>query len=337
MGVTYKDYYKILGVSRSDSADELKKAFRDLAKKHHPDKNKGNKQAEDKFKEISEAYEVLGDPKRKQQYDMLGSNFRDGQSFTPPPEWGQFNGGQGGQGGTFHFRSGGGGADFGDLFDMLRGFGGSGGGGGGMFENIFEQAGARGGQAGFGGGGSPHMGPSHLESEMTLSLEDAYKGGPKKVSIVVPEPGPHGHVRSTPKMYDIKVPPGIQDGQKIRLKGEGTGVGDLLIRVKIAPHQLFSFEGQDLVSELKVAPWEAALGAKLNVPTLDGKVEMKLPQGVRSGQKLRLQGKGYPVKGGGRGDLYLRVMIHVPKELSEQERDLYERLRVISKFNPRGE
>ncbi|MBI1801127.1 MAG: DnaJ domain-containing protein, partial [Chloroflexi bacterium] len=296
MGVKYKDYYKILGVSRSAPAEEIKKAFRDLAKKYHPDKAKGDKKAEERFKEINEAYEVLGDEKRKKQYDMLGAGFKDGQSFTPPPEWEtMFNsGGQGRGGTTYQFNAG---ADF-DLFDLLRGFGMAGGGAGGRggspFDHIFEQAGAGGGRSPF---GQEHAGPSHLESEMTIPLEDAFRGGIHKVTLAVPLPGPHGHVRNTQKSYDIKIPAGIQDGQKIRLKGEGAGVGDLLIRIKIAPHHVYSFEGTDLVADLKVTPWEAALGSKLSVPTLDGNVETKLPRGARSGRKLRLGGRGDPRKG----------------------------------------
>ncbi len=335
MSLKYKDYYKILGVGRTASADEIKKAFRELAKKYHPDKNKGNKKAEEHFKEANEAYEILGDEKKRKQYDMLGSSFKDGQNFSPPPEWEQmFGGGGGGRGGrggtTFHYGSGG---SFSDLFEMLSGMGG---GGAFSFEDAFQQAGnAQGGFGGMGGGGRAPG--ADLESEISIPLEEAFRGATKKVTLAVPERDQRGFMTQTKKSYDIKIPAGIQDGQKIRLKGEGSaGAGDLLLRVKIAPHPVYSFENGDLVAELKVAPWEAALGCKLTIPTLEGNVEMKLPQGVKSGQKLRLAGRGYPQKGGGRGDLHLKVMIHVPKEVTEQERDLYERLKTVSKFNPRA-
>ncbi len=335
MSVKYKDYYKLLGVSRSASADEIKKSFRDLAKKYHPDRTKGDKKAEEKFKEINEAYEVLGDTERKKQYDMLGSNWQSGQDFTPPPEWEQMFNTRRGQGGTtFQFQTGGGG--FSDFFDLLRGVGGFGGArgtGGSGFDDFFAQAGG-------GGFGAHETEPAHLESEVGISLEEAFRGTTKKVTLAFPMPGPHGHLRNSQKTYDIRIPPGIHDGQKIRLKGEGgkggAGSGDLLLRIKIAPHPVYGFDGADLSADLKVAPWEAALGGKISVPTLEGKLELKLPAGVRSGQKLRLAGKGYPLKGGsGKGDLILRVMIQVPKTLTDEERKLFEKLQAASSFNPR--
>jgi curved DNA-binding protein len=338
MSLTYKDYYKILGVPREATKEQIRKAFRDLAKKYHPDKTKGDPKAETKFKEINEAHEVLGNEDRRKQYDRLGSGFSDGQPFTPPPDWAQMFSGRGRPGGaTFEFRGGG---DFTDLFDLLRGFGVSGGGGGrpgsSVFDEMFTQAGR--GPGGPFGGPSTGADASHLESNLTISLEDAYRGGVKKVTLAMPGAGPGRRMGGAQKSYDVKIPAGIQDGQKIRLRGEGagSGTGDLFLRIRIAPHPVYSFEGKHLVADVKVAPWEAALGSKIKVPTLDGSVEMKLPAGVRSGQKLRLAGKGYPIKEGGRGDLLLRVMIEVPQQLNAEERELFERLQRLSKFNPRA-
>jgi len=339
MPVKFKDYYKILGVERSSSADEIKKSFRNLAKKYHPDRAKGDKKAEDRFKEINEAYEVLGDPEKKKRYDTLGANWQQGQEFTPPPEWESiFTGGSGRQGGgaTYSFEGG----DISDFFDFFRGGnrhsnargargaggGGGGGTGGGMFENLFT---------GMGGGAHRAQAnePAHVETDMTITLDEAYRGGTKKVSLA--------RADGQRQTYDIKIPAGIREGQKIRLKGEGekagSHAGDLLIRIHIAPHPVYTMEGSDLVAELKVSPWEAVLGAKISVPTPDGNVEMKLPAGVRTGQRLRLSGRGFPQSGGKeRGDLYVKPVIEVPKAVTTQERELWEKLQHISKFNPRA-
>lgn len=327
MAVNYKDYYKTLGVSRSASQDEIKKSFRKLARENHPDRNKGDKGAEERFKEISEAYEVLGDEEKRKKYDMLGSNWKHGQKFTPPPGWESVFGGAGG-GGGFNFNTGGG-VDISDFFSFFQGAGGGAPGanggrsrsGGGGFQDIFN----------FGGRGRGRVDPADLDvqREMTISLEDALHGGIKKVAM----PGS--------RSFDVNIPPGIQDGKKIRLKGQGRvhgeTAGDLFITVRIAPHPVYTLEGNDLVADLKVSPWEAALGASVQAPTPDGELSLTVPPGVGSGAKLRVSGKGFPVKPGGeRGDLFFRVKILVPKKLTDKEKDLFEKLAKASKFDPRA-
>lgn len=322
MSVNYKDYYKILGVSRSASQDEIKKAFRKLARENHPDRNKGDKGAEERFKEISEAYEVLGDEEKRGKYDQLGSNWKHGQKFTPPPGWESIfgGGGPGGGGGGFSFNTGDG-VDISDFFSFFQGGGrsrGANGGRGGGFQDIFGDRGRR------------SVDPAELDvqREMTVSLEDALAGGLKKIAM----PGS--------RAFDVNIPPGIQDGKKIRLKGQGKVhgdvAGDLFITVRIAPHPVYSFEGHDLVADLKISPWEAALGASVSAPTPDGEVSLTVPPGVSSGARLRVGGKGFPSRPGGeRGDLFLRVKVMVPKKLTDKEKELFEKLAKVSKFDPR--
>ncbi|MEN6626597.1 MAG: J domain-containing protein [Candidatus Sumerlaeia bacterium] len=340
MSVQYKDYYKILGLERGATGDEIKKAYRKLAAKYHPDRHAGSKQMEEKFKEINEANEVLGDPKKREAYDRLGSNWRQGQSINPEDLgdiFGQFMGGgaaRGARGGaqpggaTFTFNTGGGG--FSDFFETLFGGGGPFGGRGGMgaqgpagFENLFG-----GGERTFGQG---HRAGGNVETELNVSLEDAFAGTTRTLALK----GSTGASQT----YDVKIPAGIRDGQKIRLRGQGKAFGaggDLLITIHVAPHPRYTLEGDDLTMELSLAPWEAMLGATITVQTLGGPVQVKVPAGIDSGKRLRVRGRGWPLKGGARGDLFLRVSIKVPTSLTEQERDLVERLGRVSQFNPRG-
>lgn len=343
---SYQDYYKILGVDRKASQDEVRKAYRKLARKYHPDVNKDDG-AEDKFKEIGEAYEVLGDEKKRQAYDALGSNWQAGQNFRPPPGW-DFQGGPGGA--SFHF-SGGDGGGFSDFFQQI--FGGGGGGMGGM-------GGFGGGPGGMGGG--PGMGGFHgfgggpmqprprkgrnLETEIEVSLDEAYHGAEKSLSFQISDLDPGtGQRRSRSKSFQVKIPAGITDGKKIRLKGQGgDGIsggpkGDMLLKVRLRPHPTFEVQGHDLRTTLRLAPWEAALGAKVPVPTLDGTVKLTVPAGTASGAKLRLKGKGLPgkAKGKGRGDLFAVVKIVFPAEPDDQQRELWEKLAEASGFDPRGE
>lgn len=360
MGVEYKDYYKILGVSRDASADEIKKAFRKLAAKYHPDRHHGDKAMEEKFKEINEANEVLSDASKRKAYDALGSNWRQGQSINPDDLgdiFGQFmgggaRGGRGGQGGartgtftgpggaTFTFStSGGGGGGFSDFFETLFGSGRRGGAtmqGAEGFENLFGggRATAQPEEIRFGTG---HNAGANVESEMTISLEDAYRGTTRKVAF---QRGAPGAIPTTSQSYDVKIPAGIREGQKIRLRGQGSKIGgntgDILITIHIAPNAKYSLEGEDLTMELPLTPWEAALGATVNIDTLGGPVQVKVPPGIDSGKRLRVRGRGWPKQGGGHGDLFLRVSIRIPATLSEQERDLFERLKTISRFDPRA-
>ncbi len=331
MGVQYKDYYKILGVSRNATQDEINKAFRKLAKKYHPDFNPNNKEAEEKFKEINEAYEVLKDPEKRKRYDMLGANWEHGQNFDPPPGFENIK---------FHFRTGGGGGGFegfSDFFDLIFGdlFGDS-------SSTTFKgrNRSCRYSSDPFGNShtfyGSDMCGDlgsqsADSEAEIELTLEDAYKGGKKTITL---------SDGTSSKVLTVNIPPGVSEGSKIRLAGQGRmgpdgKKGDLYLKVKLLPHHLFKLEGNNVILDLPLTPWEAALGCSVTIPTLDGRVELKIPPGTSSGQKLRLRGKGMG-RGAKRGDLFARVQIKVPKNLSPRERELYEELKKVSNFNPRN-
>lgn len=323
MAVGYKDYYEALGVSRDAGQDEIRKAYRKLARKHHPDVSKDSG-AEDKFKEINEAYEVLKDPEKRQRYDQLGANWQAGQEFRPPPGWEtHFNFGSGfGQEHSF----GGGAGGFSDFFEML--FGGQG----------FRQA--RGGPGAQAWHNFQQSGQNH-EAILQISLEDAYHGDSKTISMQMPAVNAQGQVVHQSKTFDVKIPAGILPGQKIRLAGqggEGSGggrSGDLYLKVEIPPHPVYQLDGRDLITDLRVAPWEAALGAEIEVHTLSGRVTLKVPAGTQSGQKLRLRKRGMPNPKGAQGDLYVVVKIMVPKHLSDREKELFEQLRSASSFSPR--
>jgi curved DNA-binding protein len=319
MAVKFQDYYETLGVGRNASEAEIKRAYRKLARKYHPDVNK-DKEAEDKFKQINEAHEVLKDPKKRKLYDQLGPDWQAGQDFKPPPGWEDvhfdFQTGPGAEA----FDSGGG---FSDFFEML--FGGRMAGGGG--------ASAR--QA------SWVMRGQDQEAGIEVSLEDAYHGATRTITLQGHEIDSQGQVRPTAQNLQVKIPPGVTDGTRIRLSGKGGAgmgggpAGDLYLRVHIMPHARFRVEGHDLLVEVPVTPWEAALGATVEVPVMDGTVNLKIPAGSQSGQRLRLRGKGLPKKGSERGDLFARLKIAVPKDLNEREKELFAEMAEISKFNPR--
>ena len=337
MAVKFHDYYKTLGVSRNATQEEIQRAYRKLARKYHPDVNK-SKGAEDKFKQLGEAYEVLRDPDKRRRYDTLGSNWRSGQDFTPPPGWEnvhfEFHPGPGGAEG-FEFRSVGTGG-FSDFFNAIFGEGGLGGFGGFPGEDG-GAASARGAPR----GGAWPTGGQDAEAGITISLEDAYRGAKKTISLDVTEADANGHLRRTTKSYEVKTPPGITDGGRIRLAGQGAkrpggAAGDLYLRVTIAPHPAFRVRESDLEADVPVTPWEAALGAKIEVPTLDGPVTMTLPAGTQSGRRMRLRAKGLPKRGGAQGDLYAVIQVAVPKNLTEKERNLFEELAKVSSFNPRA-
>jgi curved DNA-binding protein len=355
MSVEYKDYYQILGVTRGATADEIKKSYRKMATKFHPDRHHGDRKMEEKFKEINEAYEVLKDADKRRQYDALGANWRQGQRFDPNDLnnmfGGAFGGAQGrgrrpGPGGTtyqYETNGGPGAGGFSDFFESL--FGGLGGAGRG---GAHPFGGAMGGQPGTSRGPEDLFGEARprraheagasgdVETALTISLREAYRGTTRSISFQRAEP--NGQV--TRQNYDVKIPAGILDGQKIRLKGQGSQIGhqtgDILITVHLAADERFTLEGSDLIADLALTSWEAALGEKIAIETLDGPVEVKVPAGIRPGQRLRVRNHGFPRKGGLKGDLLLKVSIHVPAHLTEQERELYEKLRTVSRFNPRG-
>jgi curved DNA-binding protein len=299
----YKDYYKVLGVTRDASADEIKKAYRKLARKYHPDVSK-EKDAEERFKEVNEANDVLSDPDKRAAYDQLGS-YRSGQEFRPPPDWGA----RFGQAGFSHADFGG--MDFADLFSQMFGMG----------------SGAHAGRHGFSAG----MPGRDVESILHLTLEEAFHGTEK--TLPLSSPG------QAPRTVTVRVPAGAVTGRKLRVRGKGERsmhgqAGDLLLKIDVDPHPLFRLDGKDLLLDLLVAPWEAVLGATIDVPTMTGSVRLRVPAGARSGQKLRLAGKGMPASSG-HGDLYAVVQVVVPQEVSEEEKALYNRLAELSRFDPR--
>jgi curved DNA-binding protein len=306
--VEYKDYYRVLGVPRGASQDQIKKAYRLLARKYHPDVSR-EANAEEKFKEVAEAYEVLKDPTKRAAYDQLGS-WQPGQEFRPPPDWErQFRG--------FEFDLGRGGGEFSDFFSQLFGMG--------------RGAGPRGTRFAMQG--------QDLEARVELSLEEALHGRETQFQLAPSERDAQG--RGLPHSVRVRIPRGATDGQRLRVPGMGgkgrggAPDGDLYLTIALKPHPLFRPDGHDLYLDLPVAPWEAALGASLEVPTLEGHARIKVPAGSRSGQKLRLSGKGLPKPGGGAGDLYCVLQVAVPPTLSERERALYEELGRVSRFNPR--
>lgn len=308
----YKDYYKLLGVGKDAGQDEIGKAFKKLARKYHPDLNPNNPEAESRFKEINEAYEVLKDPEKRKLYDSLGPNWKDGQNFQPPPGFE-----------NIRFSSGGfGGEGFSDFFETI--FGGGFGG------------------ARFGGEGFSRMRSRGRDAEvrLPLTLEEAYRGGRKTVTLQEQVRGADGMPRMQQKTLEVNIPAGVKNGGKIRLSGQGSPgmgggqAGDLLLQVEIAEHPLFRLEGVNVLYDLRLAPWEAVLGTSARIPTLDSPVDMTIPPGVSSGQKLRLAGKGLG-KGASQGDQFVRIIIRSPRDLSDRERELWTELSRISSFQAR--
>jgi curved DNA-binding protein len=300
MAVKFQDYYEILGVPRTASEADIKKSYRKLARKYHPDFNPNNKTAEDKFKQVQEAYEVLSDADKRSKYDQLGANWKNGAEFTPPPNWEGF--------------------DFGDVFTRGGGRphqqGPQGHPGAGGFSDFFESL--------FGGMG---FGRGEAEAELSLPLEEMHHGVTRKLNV---------RIANTQKSIEVRIPPGARDDARIRVPGGGVNGGDLYVRLKLEHHPHFGVKGDDTEVEVAIAPWEAALGTSVEVPTLDGKAEIRIPHGVASGQKLRLKGQGLNMRGGGRGDHYVKLKIAVPKSLTDAEKKLFEELARVSKFNPRN-
>lgn len=334
MAVKFRDYYEVLGLTRTASEDDIKKAYRKLARKYHPDVNPGDATAEEKFKEVREAYDVLSDSEKRQRYDQLGANWKAGADFTPPPGW---------EGGQVDLD------DLGDLFGAGRGAGG--------FSDFFESL--FGGRHGTRTGAGFAMRGQDVEATLELGLEEAHRGAEHtltfQTTVVCPTCGGRGRkdnqtcptcrgagVVTRPKTLDVRIPAGVREGSVIRLAGQGepgTGhapAGDLLLHVQLRPHPLFSVLGEgDVQVELPVAPWEAALGAKVRVPTLEGAVDMTIPAAAQAGLRLRLRNQGMQRRSGGRGDQYVSLKIVIPPSLTESERALFAQLADTSRFNAR--
>lgn len=331
----FKDYYKTLGVERGASKDEIQKAYRKLARKYHPDVSK-EENAEDRFKEVSEAYEVLKDSEKRQKYDQFGSAWKQArQTGQPPPgfEGFHFDFGSPGAGGGFRFEgdpsafSGMGGSGFSDFFEAL--FGGQRG-----ARGPAGQAGF-GGRSGFGGAGRGIGRGADQEATIQLGLEEAARGGKREIGLTDPATG-------GTKNLAVSIPPGVKAGGKIRLQGQGSPgpgggpAGDLYLKVEVLPHPELRLEGHDLHTTVPITPWDAALGGRAVVPTLDGPLTVKVPAGSSSGRRIRLKGKGFPRRKGEAGDLFAELRIVVPETLSDEERELFEKLAATSSFDPRA-
>jgi curved DNA-binding protein len=314
----FKDYYAILGVSKTASPDEIKKSFRKLARQYHPDLNPNNKSAEARFKEVNEAYEVLSDPDKRKKYDQFGQYWKQADGFSPgaAPDFGGFDFSQYGS--------------FNDFINELLGRVGSTPAGGRRTYTYRTNPGG----AGFGGFGDTGFDPAgginlDIESVVTLTFAEAFRGAQKRFNV-------GGEV------IDVRIPAGAKPGTRVRVKGKGQinpynqQRGDLYLKVELQAHPFFQFDGENLICELPIAPDEAVLGASVEVPTPDGMVTMHVPAGIRSGQTLRLRGKGWPHPKGGRGDQLVRVGIVPPKDLSAIEKEYYEKIRSSRSFDPRS-
>jgi curved DNA-binding protein len=317
----FKDYYALMGVGRDATQDEIKRAYRRLARKYHPDVSK-EPDAELQFKALGEAYEVLKDPEKRAAYDQLGRGWREGQDFRPPPGWEQgfeFSGGFG-DGGQSRNPSG-----FSDFFESL--FGGA-------------KAGSH--SAGYSGNAwQSGQGDDH-HTLVEVSLEDAYAGATLGLDLRVPEYDATGRLSTRQRKLQVKIPAGVVTGKRIRLPGQGAPgsrggkAGDLYLEVRIRPHRLYKVDGKHVYLDLPIAPWEAALGAKVQVPTLGGPVDLSVPKNARSGQKLRLKGRGIPVPGESPGDQFVVLQVVAPAAETVAQREVYESMARAFPFNPRA-
>ena len=318
----FKDYYEVMGVKRDATQDEIKRAYRKLARKYHPDVSK-QADAEARFKEVGEAYEVLKDPEKRTAYDQLGANWKAGQDFNAPPDWDagfEFSGG-GYTGGGF-----GDGVDAGAYSDF--------------FESLFGQGFQAGGQGGFRRQGGIHARGSDHHAKVLIDLEDAMNGATRSFSLRVPTVDAQGHVSTRERILKVNIPRGVKQGQHIRLAGQGNpGMGegkpgDLYLEIEFNPHSIYRVEGRDVYLDVPVTPWEAALGASIKVPTPAGPVDMKIRAGAASGNKLRLKGRGIP--GTPAGDLYVILDIALPAATTDKAQALYKDMQQALDFNPRA-
>jgi len=313
----FKDYYQILDLKKDASQDDIKRAYRKLARKFHPDVNK-SPDAEEKFKELGEAYEVLQDPEKRAAYDKFGSNWQAGQDFEPPPNWDagfEFSGGGFTQADA---------SQFSDFFESL--FGKSGG--------AFHS------RAGVHPHGNFHAKGQDVHAKIVINLEDSYHSAQKTITLSRPVVDQNGHVSTSPHTITLSIPKGIIEGQQIRLEGQGgQGMGqgkkgDLFLEIAFAPHRIFTIDQRDIHLSLPVTPWEAALGATITVPTLGGPVELKIPAGSQTGKKLRLKGRGLS-SATHSGHLYVTLSIITPEPTTDAQKKLYEQMAHLMPMNPR--
>lgn len=308
----FKDYYQIMGVARGATQDEIKRSYRKLARKYHPDVSKESN-AEARFKELGEAYEVLKDTEKRAAYDQLGANWKGGQEFRPPPDWKA----------GFEFRGadtqGSNTPDYSDFFSSL-------------FGQNFSASGDR--RRNFNTRGEDH------HARILISLEDSYQGATRAITLQIPTIDVQGHVTTKKRVLNVSIPKGILEGQHIRLSGQGSAgvgenkAGDLYLQIEFQVHPLYKIDGKNLYLNLPVAPWEAALGATIKVPTLGGIVELKVPEGTISGNKLRLKGRGLP--GNPPGDCYAIIAIALPSAETDVAKDFYQKMEQELNFNPRA-
>jgi curved DNA-binding protein len=325
----YRDYYQIMGVARTSSADEIKKAYRRLARKFHPDVSK-EKDAEKKFKEVQEAYEVLKDPEKRAAYDQLGSEYKQGQQFRPPPDWAS---GFEFRGGPRQGRARSGSAQTEETFEDAEGFSD-------FFSSLF---GARGFAGGAGGGfeGPRARSARDHHARVDIDLEEAYAGTTRTLELKRPDVKSDGTVELKTHTVKVTIPPGVSEGQLIRLAGQGEQSGnggkpgDLYLEVHIKPNRLYQLDGRDVTLTLPIAPWESALGATVTVPTLGGGVDMRIPPNSQSGQKLRLRGRGLP--GPTPGDQYIQLKVVVPPANTPEAKAVFEEMKEKLNFNPRAD
>jgi curved DNA-binding protein len=320
----FRDYYEVIGVARDATQDEIKRTYRKLARKYHPDVSDSSN-AEERFKELGEAYAVLKDPEKRAAYDQLGANWKDGQDFRPPPGWDE----------GFEF-SGGGTADFGG--DGYASYGGV---GGEQFSDFFETLFGQGHGGGYARRRELHIHGQDRHARISVDVRDSYTGATRSITLHAPELTDDGHVVTRDRLLNVKIPKGIRDGQKIRLAGQGGPgmgngkAGDLFLEVELRPDDRYRVDGDDVYLDLPVTPWEAALGATVTVPLPSGNVDLKIPAGSNQGGKLRLKGKGIPAKQP--GDLYVVFDVKLPPAHSDEAKALYKKMSEEMPFNPRAD
>ncbi|NOX08814.1 MAG: DnaJ domain-containing protein [Gammaproteobacteria bacterium] len=309
----FKDYYKIMGVERNATQDEIKRAYKKLARKYHPDVSAAT-DAEDRFKELGEAYEALKDPEKRAAYDQLGANWKNGQDFNPPPDWDD----------GFEFRGGNAGnaADYSDFFESL-------------FGQKFQSTQTSSRHTGFHARGEDH------HARVFIDIEDAYQGATRSISLQTPKVDSHGRIVTKQRTLNIKIPKGVKQGQRIRLSGQGSAgtgnaqPGDLYLEINFKPHSIYRVDAHDVYIDLPLTPWEAALGATIKVPTPAGIVDLKIPENTSTGRKLRMKGRGIPAKSP--GDLYVVPQITLPPADSDVAKALYHKMEQELAYNPRSQ